>query len=112
MISPAKPKPDTRATGGIKTSSEFTRKIPLPLIGGNYYLQAAAFSRRASADRWIRNQKSSEKYKVAKKSNGFWVVLTGPFSEPVAARQQSLKAKQNQRPLVLNSNELDPMWIF
>ena len=112
MISLAKPKPDTRATGGIKTSSEFTRRIPLPLIGGNYYLQAAAFSRRASADRWIRNQQSSEKYKVAKKSNGFWVVLTGPFSEPEAARQQTLKAKQNQRPLVLNSNELDPMWIF
>ena len=88
------------------------RKITLPIVGGDYYLQAGAFSRRASADRWIRGQNGNEKFKVAKKINGFWVVLLGPFSELDAKRQQDLKATEDKKYLVLNGGDLDPLWIF
>ena len=88
------------------------RTITLPIVGGDYYLQAGAFSRRASADRWIRSQNSNEEFKVAKKTNGFWVVLLGPFSELDAKRQQDLKLTEDRKYLVLNGGDLDPLWIF
>ena len=88
------------------------RTITLPIVGGDYYLQAGAFSRRASADRWIRSQNSNEEFKVAKKINGFWVVLLGPFSELDAKRQQDLKLTEDRKYLVLNGGDLDPLWIF
>ena len=88
------------------------RKITLPIVGGDYYLQAGAFSRRASADRWIRNQIGDEEFKVAKKINGFWVVLLGPFSEFDAKREQDLKATEDKKYLILDGGDLDPLWIF
>ena len=88
------------------------RTITLPIVGGDYYLQAGAFSRRASADRWIRSQSSNEEFKVAKKTNGFWVVLLGPFSELDAKRQQDLKLTEDKKYLILKGGELDPLWIF
>ena len=88
------------------------REITLPIVGGDYYLQAGAFSRRASADRWIRNQIGDEEFKVAKKINGFWVVLLGPFSEFDAKREQDLKATEDKKYLILDGGDLDPLWIF
>ena len=88
------------------------RRFTLPIVGGDHYLQAAAFSRRASADRWIRSQNGGEEFRVAKKINGFWVVLLGPFSEFDAKRQQDLKATENKKYLILDGGDLDPLWIF
>ena len=103
-------------TAGLNNRKPITknleRKITLPIVGGDYYLQAGAFSRRASADRWIRGQNGNEKFRVAKKINGFWVVLLGPFSELDAKRQQDLKATENKKYLILKGGELDPLWIF
>ena len=103
-------------TAGLNNRKPITknleRKITLPIVGGDYYLQAGAFSRRASADRWIRGQNGNEKFRVAKKINGFWVVLLGPFSELDARRQQDLKATENKKYLILKGGELDPLWIF
>ena len=94
------------------TTRNLERTITLPIVGGDYYLQAGAFSRRASADRWIRSQSSDEEFKVAKKTNGFWVVLLGPFSELDAKRQQDLKLTEDKKYLILKGGELDPLWIF
>ena len=88
------------------------RRITLPIVGGDYYLQAGAFSRRASADRWIRSQNGGEEFRDAKKINGFWVVLLGPFSELDAKRQQDLKATEDKKYLILDGGDLDPLWIF
>ena len=94
------------------TTRNLERTITLPIVGGDYYLQAGAFSRRASADRWIRSQNGAEEFRVAKKINGFWVVLLGPFSESDAKRQQDLKATEDKKYLILDGGDLDPLWIF
>ena len=107
---------DQRQTSGLKNSKAIAddkgRRITLPIVGGDYYLQAGAFSRRASADRWIRSQNGAEEFRVAKKINGFWVVLLGPFSESDAKRQQDLKATEDKKYLILDGGDLDPLWIF
>ena len=107
---------DQRQTSSLKNSKAIAddkgRRITLPIVGGDYYLQAGAFSRRASADRWIRSQNGAEEFRVAKKINGFWVVLLGPFSESDAKRQQDLKATEDKKYLILDGGDLDPLWIF
>ena len=60
----------------------------------------------------IADPPGNEKFRVAKKINGFWVVLLGPFSELDAKRQQDLKATENKKYLILKGGELDPLWIF
>ena len=74
------------------------RRITLPIVGGDHYLQAGAFSRRASADRWIRSQNGGENSELRKNKR----ILGGfvsPFSEFDAKRQQDLKRPRTRNTL-------------